>query len=482
MTGYGLTVFQGTTVERFNFTVVAVLAAFDLDTELIMVKLTSGKSVEKHWGSWKGMSGSPLYIHGRLIGALAYGWPFALKPIAGVTPIREMMESYLTEFAGGSRISSRAGSPCHPAQFASRAGSPCHLAMKPLGGSFMVGARRYHAVQVAKNPADARQCRKSADTGTLVLQPVATPLMVTGLNEMQLNALAKTLEPLNYQVIPGIVGGLVDKKLAGPVVLKPGSSVACAEVDGDVQLIATGTVTYRKGNVILAYGHPFEGFGDIRFPTYSAYVYDVFASENAAWKICSPIERVGAITRDGLNAIGGVIGAKPRMVPVDISEHNIITGYRRKFHIAVVELRPFSAMWILGCALLRRTIDLGLSDLTHVEQDWGIYDINAAFQTDKFGIVRQHSVASAKVGGTLFPFSDQYAMLEALLYNPYEKAVIKHLCRQRGLYADGRRDGTHRIGDAGLPGRASGRYGEADGEDSPVRPADGNPPARSDGA
>ncbi len=68
-------------------------------------------------------------------------------------------------------------------------------------------------MQVAKNPVDAGKYRKSADASTLVLQPVATPLMVTGMNEEQLNAFAKTMEPLNYKVIPGIVGGLVDKKL-----------------------------------------------------------------------------------------------------------------------------------------------------------------------------------------------------------------------------------------------------------------------------
>ncbi len=142
--------------------------------------------------------------------------------------------------------------------------------------------------------------------------------------------------------------------------MKPGASVACAEIDGDVQLIATGTVTYRKGNVILAYGHPFEGFGDIVSPC-TPPMCMVSSPRKCVLEDLFAHRARGRITRDGMNAIGGIIGAKPRMVPVDISEHNIITGYRRKFHIAVVELRPFSAMWILACALLRPTIDLGLT-------------------------------------------------------------------------------------------------------------------------
>ena len=412
MTGYGLTVFQGTAIERFTFTVIAVLCGHGLDTEMVMVRLTSGKSVEKNWGIVEGMSGSPLYIEGRLIGALALGQPYAQEPIAGVTPIREMLESYEPGAVVNSHISG---------------------AMKPRDGSFTLGKHRYSNVLVAKNPADAVICRRTADAFTLVLQPVATPLMVTGMSEQQLRAFAKTVEPLNFTVIPGIIGGYVDKSLLpAPVVLQPGASVACAQIDGDVQVVATGTVTYRKGNVILAFGHslaasadhPSATFGDVRFPMYTAYVYDVFAEEDESWKIISPIERVGAITRDGVNAVGGVIGLAPRMVPVDVTEHNVVTGYQRKFHVAVAELRPFTAQWIMESALLRPAIDLGPS---HIDLDWGIYDITASYQTDKYGLLRQHSIASPKVGGTPAPFIDQYAMLEALLANPYEKVAVKHV-------------------------------------------------------
>ena len=409
MTGYGLTVFQGIKIERFNFTVIAVANNMDLATEMIMVKLTNGKSVEKHWNIVAGMSGSPMYIDGRLIGALAYGWPFAKEPICGISPIREMLESY------------EPGAAVDP---------HLHGTLKPRDGAIALRGRTITSIQLAANPAEAASAQKKAGSATMVLQPVATPLLVNGMSAPQLALFQKTMEPLNFEVIPGIAAGRVDKSLlAGPVELQPGASLATGFLDGDLQAIATGTVTYRKGNIVLAYGHPLEGFGNVRFPMFTSYVYDVFGSRQRSFKMCAPIERVGALTRDGMHAVGGIIGATPRMIPIDISLHNTATGYQRKFHIDVAVLRPFTTRWIEAGPFLRCAMDLGFSSQFQAQKDWGIFDIRAAFETDKYGVIRQHAVSTPLVGGadSDLPFAEQYLLSDVLLNNPYETVVIKHL-------------------------------------------------------
>lgn len=407
MTGYGKTVFHGTKLETFNFTVIGI-QMLDLSTYVVMVKITSGPVVDKQWGIVAGMSGSPMYINGRLIGALAYGWSYEKEPIAGVTPIREMMESYQP---GSSFTTKTASLP------------------KPKTPLMQVAGKTFSCVRIAANAREATAMQRTAAPGTMVLAPVATPLYASGMSEQQVALLQKTLEPYNFAVMPSVTkAGLIsEKEIGGPVKMEPGAAIATGMVDGDIQLIGTGTVTYVKDKTVIAFGHPLAGFGDVDFPMYTSYVWGVLPTLSSSFKLCTPISCVGTVTRDHFNSIGGTLGRKPNQIQVNVFLHNVLTGYRRKFHCGVSVVRPYTAQWMLSTAFLRTVCDIGVGPLTHVEKDWGVYDIRTKFTTDKYGVLEQHMVASAKVGGTNFPLIEAYGLVDALVHSPYENVKLTNI-------------------------------------------------------
>ncbi|HID06466.1 MAG TPA: hypothetical protein EYP10_04890, partial [Armatimonadetes bacterium] len=158
MKGKGRSVFRGTEIEEFDVTIIGILNRVDFEQDIILVRIDSGTVVEKDTGIVAGMSGSPIFVHGKLIGAIAYGWSFLKVPIAGVQPIAQMLQSFDPKRA-----------------------VPRHRRMaffRPRGGVLKIANRQIKRVIVAPTLDDAESL-VTPDTGVLV--PVATPLMVSGL-------------------------------------------------------------------------------------------------------------------------------------------------------------------------------------------------------------------------------------------------------------------------------------------------------------
>lgn len=280
MEGYGLTVFEGTEPERFNVKVIAVLPKALPKQDMILVEL-SGHGLEES-GVVAGMSGSPIYIDGKIIGALAYAWGFSKKPIAGVTPIENMLKDLE-----------------HP--------------LEPPNLYTEINERK-----VVKTPIGE-------------MMPVMTPLMVSGVPQPVMGDLAVALEP--YHLLPVRGGGSLSQEDSPP--LKAGSAVGVSLVRGDIEMDAIGTVTYRLDDRILAFGHPFVNAGNIIFPMNGAKIFTVLPSIRISTKMGASLSPVGAIVQDRTSGIFGKLGEPAPMVPVKINILNARTGYKENFNLEV---------------------------------------------------------------------------------------------------------------------------------------------------
>ena len=270
MRGYGMTVFSGAKIEKFDVEILGVLKNYEAKRDMVLVQLY-GPVVEKA-GIISGMSGSPVYINGKLIGALSYAWAFSKDPIAGVTPIIEMLK--VLDEETNSTIDKHKTSPA-------------------VVKSYITGA---------------------SIKGKLV--PIKTPLMVSGFSSRMFDMMQPEFDKLGMTPIQ--CGGNIDIKLNDQS-LTPGSAVAVQLIRGDLNAAAIGTVTYKKGNKILAFGHPFLQIGNIDLAMSGAYVHTTLANQSLSAKMASPTKIIGRITQDRKAAISGTIGEFAEMIPCHVT-------------------------------------------------------------------------------------------------------------------------------------------------------------------
>ncbi len=306
MKGYGLTVFQGTKVERFEVEVLGVLPKANVGHDLIFIKMTGGPLNARGVNIAAGMSGSPVYINGRLAGAVSMTfWGFPKEPQCLVTPIEDMLEALDPRL------------PKEPAGMAKAQAEP---------QTVLFGGKRI--IIAADNAPPAGE-------GELVFTRPPVPVMASGLSARGIQRLNAILQPYNMFAMPGPGrAGNVVKQMSP---LQPGSAVGVALVTGDVDLSAIGTVTYRDGDRVLIFGHPFMGIGAIEAPLTSAYVFDVVPSYSRSVKIAAPVNIVGRTTQDRLFSVAGELGKHANMVPVTVDVEDVSTGRKRRFQAQVVQ-------------------------------------------------------------------------------------------------------------------------------------------------
>ena len=296
MKGTGRSVFSGTEVKEFGAEVVDVMHNVWPRGDMILCRL-SGQGLEES-GVIAGMSGSPVYIDGKLIGAVAYAWGFAKEPIAGVTPAAQML-----------RIWAEPDQPEPPSRSRQQSGF----------GSSRLGVRN------------------SALPSGLSALPL--PVALSGLTP----ALAELVGPALKDFGLGPVGaaGTAGSAAWDTSLLVPGAAVGVALVDGDVQLSGIGTLTCREGNRILAFGHPMLEAGNVRMPMIGGVIHAVMSSVLSSFKLFSPSAPVGTVKKDRLAGISGDIGPVPEMLPVTtvVSSPSGIDTYRFRI-IPQEELAP----------------------------------------------------------------------------------------------------------------------------------------------
>jgi hypothetical protein len=310
MEGYGLSVFQGTKIERFQVKVIGVLRNFAPKMDMILIRC-SGANLE-YTGVVAGMSGSPIYLGSqgkeRIAGALAYGWQFSKDPVAGVTPIQAMLDE---------------------------AKRPLR---HPLAG----------AVSMLEHPQ---------------LKPAVAPLLVNGAVGPMLKALEPELE--RWHLVPLQGGGPGPAMAPGEKVeLEPGSALGVQLMRGDLEMTAVGTVTYRDGDTVLAFGHPMFGIGELQFPIATAYVHHTFAGMARSFKMAGAIAPAGTLVQDRQSTVIGKVGATLPLIPIRIEVHNPMAKRDDVFQMEVAHHRRFTP--ILALIAMLNSVLISASDAADV--------------------------------------------------------------------------------------------------------------------
>ncbi|WP_215827419.1 SpoIVB peptidase S55 domain-containing protein [Pelorhabdus rhamnosifermentans] len=265
MHGIGKTVVQGTKIEDFDVEILGIMKGKGAaGGDLILVR-TSGDVINRTGGIAQGMSGSPVYIGGKLIGAIAYGWSLADHRVGMVTPIADMLKN--------------------------------------------LDITKPSVELIPPTEPDIK------DEKLENAKPLTTPLMVSGYNSQTLQYLQTQLEP--FHLVPFEVGDVPAGTQYGAI--EPGSSIGVELVRGDVNIGALGTVTYVDGDKFVAFGHPFLQKGFVDFLATNAYIYTTVSSLDSPFKVGTTGDLVGTINQDRGTGIAGQLHQYPYIIPFRVS-------------------------------------------------------------------------------------------------------------------------------------------------------------------
>lgn len=312
MTGYGLTVFKGLTPERFPIRVIGVLRHYLPKMDVILIETDDPRLV--HTGIVQGMSGSPIYIEGKLAGALAYGWRFSKDAVAGVTPIENMLAELHRPVRGKSAQPMAVEAANVPSQ------SGRYVAELPRK-ELLTELARGGQVEGSRTPTEILRLTPGAVLAGAEpkLMRASLPLVVAGLTERALEGLREALQPFN--LVPLQAGGIgaATGSGRGPDRFEPGGSIAVQLIRGDISASGTGTVTHVDGNKVLGFGHPMFTAGELFAPVATAEVLTFLASISSSFKLANVLREIGSLILDREACIVAEMGQKAAMIPVQLT-------------------------------------------------------------------------------------------------------------------------------------------------------------------
>lgn len=321
MHGVGRTVFAGGKVEEFQVEVLGVLRNLGPRQAIVLARLSGGPLAQT--GVLQGMSGSPVYLDGKLLGAVALGFPFSKEPIAGIQPIGQMLAD--------------ASGPVAPAR------------MRPVAN--IVGGARWKFYGSSPQP--------PVGTPFGAMDHLLVPLSFSGFTASTVQTLAGQFRELGFEPLDGISG----QAPAGPPVpprspsalaaaaaqVIPGSMISVGLLSGDMNITADGTVTFVDGKKVYAFGHRFLDIGSTDIPFAHSEVVALIPSLSSSFKLTTPMDWVGSILSDRNSAIAGEIGRSAHTIPLSVSVHSDATG-THEYHFQVVNDR-FLTPYITQTAL-----------------------------------------------------------------------------------------------------------------------------------
>jgi hypothetical protein len=369
MQGVAYTVFEGVNPEPMQVEILGVLRdSLGPGQDMILARLHGTKP--EFTGVVAGMSGSPVYIDGRLVGALSYRiGQFSKEPIAGITPIEQMLEVR----DGEVRPAAARGVDQSGAREASTQGLP---AVNANGG--------------------------------VEMQAMETPLVFSGFSQETVERFGDRFRAMGLTPVAGL--GSADSKAAQPEPLVPGSAVSAVLVRGDLSVAGTCTVTYVDPTRLLACGHPITQYGPVDMPMTKAAVIATLPSPLNAFKIVNTTETVGAFTEDRASAVMGRFGAKARMIPVTVqvvqpvvpaTDGSQAATKEKTFHFEVLDNRQLtpSAMLVSVYQSLQSTNTSAAEMSYRLSGEIGMQGQPAVRMA---GIVAQNELYPAAINAALF--------------------------------------------------------------------------------
>ncbi|MCW5955301.1 MAG: hypothetical protein KIT61_01865 [Pyrinomonadaceae bacterium] len=302
MKGTARTVFRGSEPEEFNVEILGVVpGGIGPRQDLIVGKISGGEA--DRTAVFAGMSGSPVYINGKLIGAISYSFPFSKEAICGITPIEQMIDIF--ELKQPTRSIAR---------------EPRTVSFSELASAdWLMGLPRSPAANGVLSGVPSNSALMTVAGQTF--QRIATPVTFTGLSQETLNYFAPQL--LQAGLLPVAASGgsasMTPMKPADAKTLLGGASVSMQLTRGDYSLAAAGTVTLRDGDKVYAFGHPFLSLGSSDLPMSESHVVAVVPNINNSFKLAVPDAMVGSMTQDRATGVFGNLGRAPAMIPVRLN-------------------------------------------------------------------------------------------------------------------------------------------------------------------
>jgi hypothetical protein len=294
MKGRGRSVFQGRTIEDFEVEILGVMENASPKRSVILARL-KGHGLEQT-GVIAGMSGSPVYVDGKLIGAVASGFSFSKEAIAGITPIDEML--------------SIGQEPQEP-----RLGAPVPTVIRE-GASQSDLATAYFKTAAAGVPGPGAPPAPA-------FTPIDLPLVVSGLPAAAFDRARPFFSRPGFLAVRGGSAGQV-RPSNGPLEpeLREGDAVGVQLIGGDLDVSAVGTVTYVDRTRVLAFGHPVYNLGAVDYAMTRPSVLTVMPSLESSFKVAAAGPVIGRFSQDRTAGAAGEVGAPPRLIPLNITLQN----------------------------------------------------------------------------------------------------------------------------------------------------------------
>jgi hypothetical protein len=400
MRGYALTVFHGTKIERFGVEILGVIKKYNEGKDYILFRATSGPPVTDHLNIAHGMSGSPIYIHGKLVGAISMelsngteGPSFPRDPIGLATPIESMFDAWSSDL------------PTKPSDMSAGPPTP------GTGNSAMPD-----------------------------FSPIAMPVSVSGVTPDGIARLGAALAPYHFTLSAGGGGGgtVAKNLMVAAKALQPGAAVGVSLMQGDMDFTATGTVTYRDGDRVLLFGHPFFDLGPIDAAMTTASVVGIYPSYQDSVKLGQPLQTVGRIFQDRPFSVGGLIGSLPHMIPMIVTVNDLAIHRQKTFHVQIINHPLLTGQFVPmveqqaieqvhglpGDTMATVSLDADVDEIGHVRRTNTFYD---AVNIDQAASADLTELVQTLQSNPFYPLAFKSIRMNVTLRSGHDTAVIDHM-------------------------------------------------------
>lgn len=400
MKAYCLTTYKGAEIEKFDLEVLSVIRNVEPGRDAILVQGTDERFI--HSGPVWGCSGSPVYIDGRMAGALAFAYYFSKDPLYGVTPIKDVLRTgHQQNISRNNRTAIATGDVPEPA----------------FGFDF---SKPIDFAEINRQVTTSRPSAKNVQGGLTCLP---CPLITSGLPAEVCEQLNASVEPFGLVAVPGVAGAGTPNSVKSiwqpdDVKLAPGASLAVPVVSGDIAMTAIGTVTEVVGDKVYGFGHSFLGSGNVDLPMATAQVHTVVSSVIRSFKFASPIEIVGALTADESASVFGKIGAKAKMIPLVVTVDRYNDAEKRVYNCGVADNQ-------LLTPLVLRSVVAGASLMLGSLPPDNAVEYKVIISLEGSAPVIFENVSTGV--GLDEMLEECTASVAMLLNNPYEKVNIKSI-------------------------------------------------------
>ncbi len=417
MVGIGKTVLEGTEPVEFKARILGVLRRVSPGRDIVLCRL-SGANLE-YTGVIAGMSGSPIYIDGKLLGAIAYTWPFNKEPIAGITPF-EQMRSF--------------------AESATACDDRCTLTAEgsmPVETLDLVGFTHPATNDGSKRSTPAAADRLSLNRSNSAvaarpaeMQPIALPLSASGFGPRTIEEMRRRLQPLGLLPIAGGSGGQkpkFDPQTVEKHPLKPGGVLAASLVTGDFDLSGIGTVTHVAGKRVWGWGHPFMSGGRCQYMLRNGRIHIVNPKQDVSTKMGVSEDILGVIDADVSTCIAGTLGQQPDLMPMSIVLQYGEHGKQQRYACQVVRhpklLAPLVATVLAGALESGGNLDQEITvDMNAVIRPEGLEPITIQ---DRYS---GHDMAGSR--GVQRLLNQVAVIADGLTRNPFQTVRVQSIeCR-----------------------------------------------------